>query len=277
MDDKIVVAYIPVVHQGYLNYLASTGAKKVYALQAKDLPDFPYLARETRTLGIQELSQALGSLGYEVFEFSELEGKKIPEGTQVYIPEDDVTRKLNIEGNIIWGNAFLRWDWTKSTVKAFVQPEADRAILKSDPMHEVCTARMQMLLSEARKSSDWWRQVASLVITSSGQCLVSYNKHYPHEYAPYMDGDPRSSFNPGEFIEISTALHGERAVIAEAARKGLALEGSELYVTTFPCNDCANWIVVAGIKKVFFLGGYSNLNGQKTLRDNGVELLYVEI
>ncbi len=275
---KIIIAYVPVIHRGYLNYFASTGAKKIYILMASDLPNFPQLTREIRALTLEEVSLSLHSLGgYEIFPFSEFHGLAGSPDLEIHIPRDDVTKDMVFQGKVVWGSYFLRWDWSKSTAVGTVQPEADQVIRKGDVLYNMSSARMNELLHLAKQSSDWWRQVAALAVTKDGRCITAYNKHFPNEHAPYFDGDPRDSFKPGEFIEVSSAMHGERGVIAEAARKGVPLLDAELYVTTFPCSDCANWIVVAGIKRVFFTGGYSNLNGQKTLRDHGVELIYIEL
>lgn len=273
----VIVAYVPVIHRGYLDYFASTGARKIYALQAKDLPEFPHLTREVRALTLDEVSTALSGFGYKVFPFSELHEKELPQGARICMPEDDITRSLSFKRGVVWQSWFLRWDWSKATATGVVQPEADRIMRKGDVGYGTSSARMRQLLELARRSSDWWRQVGAMAVAKDGQCIVAYNKHYPNEHAPYMDGDPRDSFNPGEFIEISTAFHGEQALIAEAARRGICLSGAELYVTTFPCNQCAPWIPTAGFQKVFFTGGYSNLNGQRTLREKGVELIFVEL
>ena len=115
-----------------------------------------------------------------------------------------------------------------------------------------------------------------MVICANGQVIIAHNKHLPNEYVPYIDGDPRNNFSAGEYIEVSSALHSEIAVIAEAAKKGISLDGADLYVTTFPCAGCAAAVSVSGVKRVFFTGGYSNLNGVKDLRDAKVELIYVE-
>jgi dCMP deaminase len=275
--ENVVVAYVPVIHRGYLDYFASTRAKKIYALQASDMPEFPHLVREVRALTIEELSKTLNGLGYEVLPFSGLNGIGFPVGTRIHVPEDDITRAKFAGCDVIWGNWFLRWDWSKSTVQGTTQPEADRIIRKGDPEYEGVSTRMQKLLEVAKRSSDWWRQVGAMAVATDGRCIVAYNKHFPNEHAPYMDGDPRDSFKPGEFIEVSSALHSEQALIAEAARLGISLLGAELLVTVFPCNLCAPWIPTAGFKSVFFSGGYSNLNGQKTLREHGVELIYVEM
>lgn len=274
---KIIIAYVPVIHRGYLDYLASTGAKRVYAIQASDVPQFPQLSREIRALSMEELVKVLQPFGYEVHPFSEFISEELPKDTQIFMPEDDITRSLSLEREVVWGSWFLRWDWSKATAVAFQQPEADRIVRKGDVEYAACSNRMHQLLQFAKRSSDFWRQVSAMVVTTDGRCIMAYNEHYPTEHAPYMDGDPRTNFNPGEYMEIYTSLHGETAVIAEAAKHGIPLKGAELTVTTFPCNLCASSIAAAGIQKVFFTGGYSNLNGQRTLREKGVELIFVEM
>jgi len=44
--------------------------------------------------------------------------------------------------------------------------------------------------------------------------------------------------------------HAERNAIFQAARVGIALQGCTLYLTWFPCMDCARAIVQAGIGRL---------------------------
>lgn len=276
--EPMIVAYIPVIHRGYLDYLASTGAKRVYAIQAGDVPKFEHLSREIRALTVEELALSLAPHGYDVHPFSELTELGIPKGSRVFMPEDDITRSLSFEGSeIVWGSWFLRWDWSKSKVASSVQPQADRIIRKGDPDYANASERMKMLFREAQKSPDWWRQVAAAATFADGSIIIAYNRHQPYEHVAYLFGDPRDNFNPGEFIEISVSFHAEQAVISEAARRGIATEGAELSVTVFPCQLCAQPVAHAGFKRVYFTGGYSNLHGQEVLRSKGVELVYVEM
>lgn len=276
MDD-IIVAYIPVIHRGYLDYLSSTGAKRIYAIQASDVPKFEQLTREIRALTVVELTKALQPFGYEVCPFHQLQADDLPQNARIFIPEDDVTRSLHFDREIVWGSWFLRWDWNKSKVASSVSPKADRIIRKGDSDYGSASERMKMLLREAQKSSDVWRQVAAGAVFPDGRVIIAYNHHQPHEHIAYLFGDPRDNFNPGEFIEISVSFHAEQAVIAEAARRGISTEGAELSVTVFPCQLCAMPVASAGFKSVYFTGGYSNLHGQEVLKSKGVELIYVEL
>jgi deoxycytidylate deaminase len=57
--------------------------------------------------------------------------------------------------------------------------------------------------------------------------------------------------------EFSRIVHAEMAALIDAARRGVAVSGHTMYVTTFPCHNCAKHIIAAGIQKVVFLEPYS--------------------
>jgi cytidine deaminase len=57
-------------------------------------------------------------------------------------------------------------------------------------------------------------------------------------------------------IEFGRMIHAEMAAITHAARFGLAVRGTSLYCTTFPCHMCARHIIASGIKKVMYIEPY---------------------
>lgn len=59
-----------------------------------------------------------------------------------------------------------------------------------------------------------------------------------------------------DLIEFMEEVHAEQALISAAARQGVSLKNSELFVTTFPCHLCAKLIVSTGIRKVSFVEPY---------------------
>jgi deoxycytidylate deaminase len=60
----------------------------------------------------------------------------------------------------------------------------------------------------------------------------------------------------GDLIEFIRAVHAEMAALTDAARRGIAVENTVLYATTFPCHHCARHIVAAGIKRVVYISPY---------------------
>lgn len=62
-----------------------------------------------------------------------------------------------------------------------------------------------------------------------------------------------------QFMDISEFMrqvHAEMAALVDAAKRGVAVRGGEMYVTTFPCHSCAKHIIAAGITKVVYLEPY---------------------
>ncbi|MBU2595453.1 dUTP diphosphatase [Patescibacteria group bacterium] len=68
--------------------------------------------------------------------------------------------------------------------------------------------------------------------------------------------------NSGTQIEKCRAVHAEQSAINWAARQGIRLEGSTLYVNALPCLVCARVIAGLGIEAVVVLEkGYSETEG----------------
>ncbi len=59
-----------------------------------------------------------------------------------------------------------------------------------------------------------------------------------------------------KLLELCRALHAEESAILNLVGNGVSLQGAKMYVTTFPCNLCANKIVQANIKKVVYFEPY---------------------
>lgn len=51
-------------------------------------------------------------------------------------------------------------------------------------------------------------------------------------------------------------IHAEAGAISFAARHGISLEGSSLYITHSPCPSCAKLLVNSGVKKVVYRTPY---------------------
>lgn len=57
----------------------------------------------------------------------------------------------------------------------------------------------------------------------------------------------------GEFMR---PVHAEMAALIDSARRGVAVHGLTMYVTAFPCHNCAKHIIAAGLRKVVYLEPY---------------------
>ena len=48
-----------------------------------------------------------------------------------------------------------------------------------------------------------------------------------------------------ELTEYGRAVHAEMDALLDAARRGVAVQGATLYVSTFPCHSCARHVIAA--------------------------------
>jgi dCMP deaminase len=164
----------------------------------------------------------------------------------------------------------LRWDRHNSFAG---QPgAADQEISEKEFDKKMCGLAEE----EAQKSSDWWRRIGAVLVKDSKIVLVNHNRHTPSEHMPYAVGDPRNAYNKGVAVELGTSIHSEAGIIAEAASKGISLEGASLYVSTFPCPPCAKLIAYSGIKNLYYTSGYGVLDGENVLKARGVKIIFVK-
>jgi dCMP deaminase len=271
--NRAIVAYVPVLHQGYLNFFEKyDDVETLFLVSREELARLvPSLEKDIRALLVEQMKQAIEGLG--LFEKISTNLDELSEYDELIIPDDEAMRALANKYSKIhiltFESIFLRWDKKRSLDNKHIEPDVE---ITTEKLHQELMNQAEALVE---RSADWWRQVGG-VIAKNGEVLLSaYNHHLPNEQQPYFDGDPRANFHKGLNIEISTAIHTESALIAEAARRGLALEGADLYVTTFPCPVCAKAVAYSGIKRVFFRDGYSMVDGQELMKTKGVEIIKV--
>lgn len=89
------------------------------------------------------------------------------------------------------------------------------------------------------------------------------------------------NISSGERPEICRGIHAEQNVIIQASLHGVSLEGSTIYATHTPCNQCAKMLVNAKIKRYVSYNRYDdttlrafvNLSGFIDLfKEAGIEL-----
>lgn len=276
--NKFVVSYVPVLHEGYLRLFKKYKDAKLLIFGKEVIKEFTHLSKEIREVDPSLMMRAIESLKVvkevsvaKVSDLKKLNSKEC----LVVLPDEDVTRevyeKYFPDAKVKFDPIFLRWDKHKSMEDQPVK--ADQNISKEEFDQTV----IKTLQKEAERSSDWWRRVGAAIVKEGKIILSARNKHVPSDHSPYAEGDPRNNFHKGQEIALSTALHSEAGLIAEAAKKGISLNGASMYVTTFPCPPCAKQIAFSGIKKLYYAGGYSILNQERILKSQGVKIIFVDI
>jgi dCMP deaminase len=278
MKAPVIIAYVPVLHEGYHRLFQKYPKAKIYILGADIVSANRVLVKDLRALDPELVKQALSAWrpagSVEVADKSKLEALAKAE-TPVVMPDEDISHDLAeryFNGHEVeFSPVFLRWDRRRSSAQEAVAFD-----------HEVTAAEadaniMKTAHAEAARSADIWRRVGAVLVAKNGAALKAHNQAQPSSVSSWTAGDPRNNFGQGAEIDASLFAHAEAALIARAARTGVVTEGASLYVTTFPCPTCAKLIAGAGVAKLYYARGYSMLDGDGILKAGGVKIIKVSV
>ena len=76
----------------------------------------------------------------------------------------------------------------------------------------------------------------------------------------------------GEKREVCRAICAEQLAITEAARNGIELDGSTIYVTSHPCYICSKMLVSSGIKEIVYDKEYPDELAHDYLKEVGLNV-----
>jgi dCMP deaminase len=279
---EALITLVPAIHSGYLNFFKKHKGAELFIVGKDFLKDFPKLERDIRKGEDESIKKMIESL--KIFKKVQVldrknigiifSDKKI-NYFKIIMPEDNILREISLKYlpkfKIKFENIFLRWAWKNAThIKHKISTSGT---LTKDKFAKTI---IKDLFEEAKKSSDWWRQIASALVIDGKVVKTTYNHHLPTDHNLDLYGDPRSNFDAGEHPDKYTSIHSEASMIAWAAKEGVSLNGATLYVTTFPCGNCSKLIAESGIKKIYFKEGYSVLDADNVLKKFGVKVYRVE-
>ncbi len=275
---KILIAYVPVLHEGYYQFFKShRDVNSAYILDRSLIKEFNWLRKELRALDPELVLSAIQAWNI-IPNVSLISIEQIPNinAIEIIMPDEDVSQELAqkyfADQRVTFDPIFLRWDRRRSEGKNEINPNHTISEAEFD--------KRMMVKADDQKatSSNIWRRVGALII-KDGQILgqPSSNRHQPTDHTAWIDGDVRMNYNQGVGIGMSTDMHSEAIQIAKAAREGIKLKGTDIYVTDFPCPPCAMLIANSGIRRCFYAQGYAVLDGERVLKANNVELIKVNV
>lgn len=112
--------------------------------------------------------------------------------------------------------------------------------------HGACTAI-------SAKSPCHSRKIGSLLVKDKVIVATGFNgppRGYPHchDHCPRRD---KPDYESGKYLDECPAAHSEANCIASAARVGVSVAGTTLYLNCIiPCRDCMKLLVNAGVMEV---------------------------
>lgn len=130
----------------------------------------------------------------------------------------------------------------------------------------------------ARSTCKRWHY-GSVLVRDKTILAIGFNgapRNYPH----CLDiGCAKEGYELGKGSELCRAAHAEQNAIANAARVGICIMGSELYnyPRELPCPLCAKVLINVGVTKIHYeLKGYPDYYefSKDLFTKSGVELIY---
>ena len=117
---------------------------------------------------------------------------------------------------------------------------------------------MSVALLSAKRSKDPNTKVGACIVNDKNRIIgIGYNGF------PYGCSDeefPWSNDETGEYLDqkYPYVVHAEANAILNSTR---SLDGARIYVSLFPCNECAKLIIQSGIKEIVYMS--DKYNGTK--------------
>ncbi|MDO8240880.1 MAG: deaminase [Candidatus Moranbacteria bacterium] len=279
-ERKTLIALVPVIHIKYLE-LFKKYPDHLYILDNTILEKwdrFENLRRDLRSIDQKTVYDFIKKSGIvknvDLLTLANLKNLE-EEHLSIVMPDEDVSRWFAEEflpnTKVEFENVFLRWNKPVSTQE--LEVPSDR-IITYEKAHEELMKKANEL---KEKSANWWRQIGALVTDTNGSIILSaFNRHVPTQENMAVYGDLRMCFDAGEHHHLSNSIHAEASLIGKAAKNGISLNDTNLYVTTFPCPTCAKLVAEAGIKKVYYENGYSLSDAENILKNAGIEIILVQ-
>jgi len=106
-------------------------------------------------------------------------------------------------------------------------------------------------------------QVGAVIVRDNRMISTGYNGTLPGGINNCEDEN---------YMTNADVVHAEANAILYAAKTGIPLNNSIMYVTHSPCENCAKMIIQSGIKEVYIGDGYGNNDGLILLMNNNVKI-----
>ena len=121
----------------------------------------------------------------------------------------------------------------------------------------------------AQRSADPHTQVGAVLVKNNCVIGVGYNGE-PKGF--HFDFDWKS---PEKYPYV---IHAEMNAISNANRNGVDCNGADIYLTLSPCHDCIKLLIQHGIKNVYYLKEYKDIDLTKKIVENtdGIQLIKLD-
>lgn len=285
----LIIGEFPVIHKGYLNFfnkiLADFKKANFYFvfLDKKIVKKMTKLESDIRSLSFAETKKIIRAflpikeiflMGNEkkLFRLMDkirpykiiiLKGEKSQDFAKYFLKEKKHAKLIK------YYDISLRWH--RKAVMEFKKEKSSFSKKEA----QVYKKFMEAASKEAENSKCWWRQVGAVLVKEGKIVLRAFNKMMPTDDECYKIGCIRDEIEPGKLSEICSVTHAEASIVAAAAKQGLSLKGTTLFVTHFPCPACAKIVALSGVKKLIYSRGSAVFDGARVMENEGIKIIKI--
>jgi len=284
----LIIGEFPVIHKGYINFFNKILKKSKKAhfylgfLDSKIISKMTKLEPDIRKIPISEIKKIIKAFLpiKKFFIFNKTNFLKLIKNIapqKIIVFKGD--KSENFAKDYLVNNKYrkiiqyydVRLKWQRKKVAEFKKksPFISQKELKAYQKF------MKEALKEAENSKCWWRQVGVVLVKNRKIILKAFNKMMPSDDECYKIGCVRDDISPGKLPEVCSVAHAEATIIAKAARDGISLKDTIMYVTHFPCPACAKSIALSGIKKLVYSCGSSVFDGERVMKSQAVKIIKI--
>lgn len=129
---------------------------------------------------------------------------------------------------------------------------------------ELDSVYMQTAMLHSKLSKATRAKVGAVLVTNNGVTLTGFN-------GTPSGADNLCEFNNGTaLVTKPDVIHAELNCILKAAKEGISVLGSQVYVTLAPCMQCSAMLKQAGITRLTYKDNYRDMSGVDYLRNHGI-------
>ena len=130
---------------------------------------------------------------------------------------------------------------------------------------ELDNCYMSVAFAHAKLSKGIRAKVGAALVTESGVILAGYNG-----LAPSGSNELEYTTEDGQLITKPEVIHAELNCILKAAKEGVSILDSTIYITLSPCLVCSEMLVAAGVKRVVYYKEYKCTKGIDNLKKHDI-------
>ena len=143
-------------------------------------------------------------------------------------------------------------------------------------MANLDSVHMRTAMLYAENSKAVRKKVGAVIVTASGVILPGYNgtpMNTPNECEKKVWVPNEGPWGDnGEYLLVTKpeVIHAELNCVLKAAREGVSIMCSTVYVTLSPCVSCAAMLIQSGVYRVVYDEEYRDHSGIEYLSKHGI-------